>query len=268
MPKKRALFPALLKYWRGASGLSQLDLALAADVSSRHVSFLETGRAKPSEEMVLRLSATLQVPLRDRNAMLSAAGFTERFEDPGLGEALSTPVREALDRMLKVHEPFPMVVMDRHYNVIRTNAGADRMMLQVVADPTALAPPINAFKVLFDPRLARPNVIDWERQARAMLSALHIETLQRPSDDGLVQLIDSLLAYPEVPKGFRQPDFSQEPSPTFTIRLNSKVGRLSFLTTLTQFSAPQNITLEELRIESYFPLDDATEVAIRKMAEQ
>src|SRR5262249_22432530 len=112
------LFPALLRHWRTRHGLSQLDLALAADVSPRHVSFLETGRAQPSREMFLRLGATLGVPLRDQNAMLRAAGFPDEFPEPGLGDGLPAGITQAIERMLRQHEPFPMTVLDRHYNLL------------------------------------------------------------------------------------------------------------------------------------------------------
>src|SRR5437899_2869377 len=123
------LFPALLRHWRTRRGLSQLDLAVAGDVSSRHVSFLETGRAQPSREMVLRLGATLNVPLRDQNDMLRAAGFDEAFTEPPLDGGLSPGIARAIDRMLAQHEPYPMTVLDRRYNVLRTNEGATRLLM-------------------------------------------------------------------------------------------------------------------------------------------
>src|SRR5256885_14821509 len=132
------LFPALLRHWRTRRGLSQLDLALAADVSPRHVSFLETGRAQPSREMLLRLATTLTVPLRDQNAMLRAAGFAEEFAEPSVESGLPRGVAMAIERMLAQHEPFPLTVLDRHYRLLRANAGAMRLFTRFVADPTAM----------------------------------------------------------------------------------------------------------------------------------
>jgi transcriptional regulator with XRE-family HTH domain len=261
------LFSVLLRHHRTRRGLSQLDLALAADVSSRHVSFLETGRAKPSREMVLRLGATLGVPLRDQNVMLGAAGFQAEFDPPGDAPALPPAVEQAVGRMMRQQEPFPLVVVDRLYDVVRANDGATRLIARLTVDPAALAPPLNAFRLLFDPRLCRPFVVEWERTARALLSRLHREALDRPNDEGLRSLVDSLFDYPDVPRSFRQPDFSLPSEPTLTLRLRRNGLELAFLTTLTVFNAPQSVALEDLRIESYFPLDDATELACRTLTE-
>jgi transcriptional regulator with XRE-family HTH domain len=260
------LFSVLLRHWRTRRGLSQLDLALAADVSSRHVSFLETGRAKPSREMVLRLGATLGVPLRDQNVMLGAAGFQAEFDKGGAGPELPSAVEQAIARMMRQQEPFPLVVMDHVYDVVRSNQGATRMLAAMTAEPEALVPPINAFRIVFDPRLCRSFIVDWERTARSLVSRLHREAIERPSDEGLSALVNSIFDYPGVPRAFRQPDFSTPSEPTLTVRLRRGGLELAFLTTLTVFNAPQSVALEDLRIESYFPLDDATERACRQMA--
>ncbi len=263
--KETRLFPALLRHWRSRRGLSQLDLALAADVSSRHVSFLETARAQPSREMVLRLGATLNVPLRDQNAMLQAAGFAPEFPEPGLDE-LSGPVGLAIERMLAQHEPYPLTVLSRGYDVLRSNAGADRVFSRFVADPSALSPPLNVFALVFDPRLARPFVQGWERVAHTMVTRLYREVLARPEDPELASLLASLFRYEGVPEGWRQPDFSIPSEATLEVRLRNADLDLGFLTALTQFNAPQNVTLDEIRIESYFPVDDATARACERLA--
>lgn len=265
--RRGGLFPALLKYWRGLRGMSQLDLALTADVSARHVSFLETGRSAPSREMVLRLGSALQIPLRDQNEMLIAADFEPQFDEPDAATGLSGPIGQALERMMAQHEPFPLAVMDRRYDVLRTNRGGQQLLARFVADPTALTPPVNACRLLFDPAGARPFVPDWERAAKLMLARLHREALAQPQDDALSSLVDELSSFPGVPDDWRQPDFSMPVDPVFTLRLRRDDLELAFLTTLTVFSAPQNVTLEELRIESYYPLDDATERACRAYAE-
>jgi transcriptional regulator with XRE-family HTH domain len=264
--RKGGLFPALLKYWRGLRGLSQLDLALTADVSTRHVSFLETGRSAPSRDMVLRLASALQVPLRDQNEMLAAANFEPQFDEPDLVTGLTGPVAQALERMMAQHEPYPLAVMDRRYDVLRTNRGGQRLLQRFVADPAALTPPVNACRLLFDPAGARPFVPNWERAAKMMLARLHREALSQPQDDALSSLVEELASFPDVPEDWRQPDFSMSVDPVFTLRLSKDGEELAFLTTLTVFSAPQNVTLEELRIESYYPLDDRTEQACRDAA--
>jgi len=251
------LFPAILRYWRTRRGLSQLDLALAADVSTRHVSFLETGRAQPGREMVLRLASTLDVPLRDQNEMLRAAGHAPEFGEPADTE-LPAPVAHAIDRMIAVHEPFPLTVLDRGYDVVRASNGALRLLERFVAQPEALPARLNVFALLFDPRLSRPFVADWERVARGLVSRLHRESLAHASDARLAALLNSLFEYPDVPHAWRQPDFSASSEPAFTLRLARDGRELAFLTTITTFSAPGNVTLEELRIEAYYPIDDAT----------
>jgi transcriptional regulator with XRE-family HTH domain len=260
------LFPALLRHWRGCRGLSQLDLALAADVSARHVSFLETGRAQPSREMALRLGGALNLSLRDQNAMLHAAGFPHEFDEPRLDQGMPPAIEQALARMLRQHEPFPMVVVNRSYDVLRTNDGAQRLLAKMIADPSALTDPPNLFHLLFDPRLGRRAVVDWERTARALLSRLHREALARSGDVQLGALVRSLFEYADVPSSFRQPDFSAPSEPTLVLRLRSDDVELAFLTTLTVFSAPQNVTLDELRIDSYFPLDEVTVRACERLA--
>jgi transcriptional regulator with XRE-family HTH domain len=252
------LFPALLKFWRGRRGLSQLDLALAADVSTRHLSFLETGRAQPSREMVLRLGAALQVPLRDQNTLLRAGGHEPAFPEAELGADLPPTIVQTLDRMLAQQEPYPLVVMNRRYDLLRTNRAAIRLLARCVADPSALAGPLNAALVLFDPRGLRPAIVGWEQTARALLWRLHREALDRPADGELARLLHTLHEMPGVPEHWRRPDLSEATDPVFCIRVRAGPLELGFLTTMTEFSAPQQVALEELRVESYYPLDDAT----------
>ncbi len=260
------LFSALLRHWRTRRGMSQLDLAVTADVSSRHVSFLETGRAQPSREMVLLLGAALEIPLRDRNVLLASAGFPRAFEEPSLEQGMPSAVGQAIDRMLAHHEPFPMVVMTRTYDVLRANRAAHRILASMALDASAMGVPPNLMRAIFDPRATRTFVVDWERTARLLLSRLHRESLARPSDAALGSLLRALVEYPGVPEDFRRPDVAAPTEPTFTLRLQRGDLRLAFLTTVTAFDAPQNITLEEIRIESYFPLDDATVAACERAA--
>jgi hypothetical protein len=207
---------------------------------------------------VLRLGATLDVPLRDQNALLRAAGFTDEFGEPRLDDDLPAGVAQAIVRMLAQHEPFPMIVFDRHYRLLKMNDGAMRVFTRLLADPAALPPVPNVFSLVFDPRLVRPFVVDWPRVAHSLTARLHREVLARAGDAELAALLRSLFEYPDVPEAWRQPDFSTPSDPTLTLRLRRDQLELSFLTTLTVFNAPQNVTLEELCLESYFPLDDAT----------
>lgn len=257
-PQASGLFPALLKHWRKKRGLSQLDLSLTADVSARHISFLETGKAKPSRGMVLRLGSALDVPLRDQNALLRAADLEEAFEQPPVQTLLEGPLGRAVQRMMAHHDPFPMIVLDRRYDLLNANRGATWMLERFVQDPTALAPPLNAFHLLFDPRLFRPFVQNWPALAKDLLNRLQREALHNPGDEALVELQDELRTHPDVPQDFMQLDLSRPSAPTFTVNLKRDDLRVQFFGTVTVFSAPQNVTAQELRIESYFPLDEAT----------
>jgi hypothetical protein len=217
--------------------------------------------------MVLRLGATLDVPLRDQNELLRGAGFPPEFAESGAEADLPKEIARAIERMLAQHEPFPMTVMDRHYDVVRINRGATSLMSRFVRDPSALGARPNVFHMLFDPRLSRSFVVEWPRVAHAMVARLHRETLAHPEDPGLAALLRSLFEHPDVPESWRQPDFSAPSEATLTFRLQRDDLALAFLTTLTVFNAPQNVTLEELRIESWFPLDDATTRACERLVE-
>ncbi len=255
------VFAALLKYWRGARGLSQLDLALTAEVSARHISFLETGRSQPSVEMVLLLAESLDVPLRDRNELLRAAGFGAQYAEPGIDEALNGILGTALTTMLEHHEPFPLIVIDHHYQVVRVNrAGAK--MLALAGQPEATE--INLLRLMFEPTV-RELVADWEESAGSLLRRLQRETLQRPQDEALQTLLADLLAAPGVPEAWRQPNPSQPSDPLLALKLRLGDQVLSFLTTVTTFNAPHNVTLDELHIESWFPMDDATAQACHEL---
>lgn len=251
------LFAALLKYWRGRSGLSQLDLALAADVSARHLSYLETGRAKPSEAMVLRLFSTLGVPLRHQNEALAAAGFARRFDEPALTE-LPEPIRAAIAQMLRQQQPFPMTVLAADYRIVDRNAAADAVFLRVVADPARLlSGPVDMVALIFDSSLARDAFCDWPATARRVLGRLQRELL-RTGDERLAILLDRALQYPGVELGWRHPEDADRLDATLEIRLQRGELKLGFLTTLTAFTSPGTVSLEELKLESYFPLDETT----------
>jgi transcriptional regulator with XRE-family HTH domain len=260
-----SMFPALLKFWRVRKGYSQLELAGVARVSTRHISFLETGRARPSEEMVLRLMDALGVPLRDQNNMLRTADFPPRYAEPKLTE-LSSGVEWALERMLRQQEPYPLTVLSVDYDIVRSNSAASRVFGEFVAMPSHLSEPLNMYTLLFDPFLVRPFVQDWPLVAAMMVARLHREAFQHSGDERLVRLLDRVLRYPKVPAAWRQPDFSLEMESTMAIRLQRGDLQLGFLTTLTSFSAPLLVTLQELRIESYFPLDASTQAACERIA--
>lgn len=259
------LFPALLRYWRAQRGHSQLDLALLADVSARHISCLESGRARPSDEMVLRLMGALGVPLRDQNEALRAAGFFPRFPEPEL-EGISPAVDWAIARMLRQQEPYPLTLLAADYQIIRSNRAAERVFRHFVAEPALMVAPLDMFSLLFDPALARPFVVDWPGLASRMLARLHREALQSHGDARLRARLDQALRFPGVKAEWRQPSFAMPVASTLEVWLQRGGLRTGFMTTLTTFSAPGVVTLEELRIESYFPLDTPTQQACERWA--
>lgn len=264
-PMADRMFSALLKYWRGRRGLSQLDLALSADVSARHVSYLETGRAQPSEAMVLRLMAALDVPLRHQNDALIAAGFAGRFPEGAL-DKLPEAVQAAIDRMLRQQEPYPMTVLAADYTILQHNVAAARLFAQFVADPARLnTAAIDMFALILDPALAKPFVRGWRIVARQMLMRLQRE-ISRTGDRRLVTLLDRAMRYPDVDAAWRYPDDDPQTYSTMEVWLEKDETTFGFMTTLTAFSAPCNVLLDELRLESYFPLDDKTRLFCDLMA--
>lgn len=261
------LFPAFLKYWRSRRGHSQLDLALAAGVSARHISFVESGRANASADMVLRLTSALAVPLRLHNEALVLAGFEPRFPEPAL-HASSPAVDWAIARMLVQQEPFPLTVLAPDYTVIKRNDAASRVFGLFVAEPRRLAEPFDIFSLVFDPALARRFISDWDQVAHHMCARLHRECLQSANDPRLSALRDRVLQYPGVRAAWRTPDFSADLGATLAVRLCRDKTAVSFMTTVTTFAAPRLVTLEEIRIESYFPMDVPTREVCERLALQ
>lgn len=273
-PDHRAgLFPALLKHWRRQRGLSQLDLALAADVSARHVSFLETGRSGASEEMVLRLAATLGVPLRQVNAMLRAAGHAALYDE--VDDTLPVPVLEALSLLKRHHEPFPVVIVDHTYRVRDLNHGAllvfDAILGNGASDavsdvPGGTAVGLNLARLTFDPAGARPYLVNFSDIGRELLWRIQREVLACPDDAELRDLLDELSAMPTVDPDWRRVDLSVPSEPALVLHLRRDDLDLRFLTMITAFQAPQNLAVEQLRIETWFPYDEATADACRALA--
>jgi hypothetical protein len=207
--------------------------------------------------MALRLLDTLDVPLRDRNEALLAAGFEALFPDPTF-EAIPPAIDAAIARMMEMQEPYPLAVISPEANVLRSNRAADTLFARFIAEPAALGPQLNMFSLVFDPRLMRPFISNWASVARQMLARLSRESLQRGGDERLSALAERVLAFPDVPKTWHGPDFSADVEPVFSIHLQREDISLAFFTTLTTFSSPRIVTLEELRIESSFPLDERT----------
>jgi transcriptional regulator with XRE-family HTH domain len=231
--------------------MSQLALAHEAGVTPRHVSFVESGRANPSREMVLTLTRALQVPLRERNQVLLAAGYAPQYRETGLDDASMAQVRRAVDRLLEHHEPHPAVVMDRHWNVLRTNAAADDLFAWLL-DGEGHHPP-NVVRLMFGP--LRPHVANWEETGEALVQRVHREAIGGVPDLVTRELLDEVLSLPGIPARWRTPDFARTPLPLLPI-VFAKDGRtVSYFSLVTTVGTPQDITLQELRVESFFPAE-------------
>lgn len=216
--------------------------------------------------MVVGLAAALDVPLRDQNMLLEVAGFEGAFPEPKIEDALPPPIAQALSRMLQQQEPYPLIVMNQRYDVLMMNRAASLLAARTVVDPSAIGSPANLLRNVFDPRLARSFLCDWERVAGFMLLRARRESLARPSDTALAALVRAIVEYPDVPQVVRQPDLSAPLAPTLGVCFRCDGSELSFLATTTVFNAPQSVTLDELRIESYFPLDEVTSSACARLA--
>lgn len=242
---------SLLKEWRQRRRMSQLDLALEAGVSARHLSFLETGRSKPSREMVLHLSDQLEVPLRDRNQLLLAAGFSPAYVERPLDAPEMTPVREALDRILKGHEPYPAVVVDRWWNLAAANAGIALFTAEVA--PHLMEPPVNALRVTLHPEGMAPRIANLPEWRAHLLDRLRRQVAVT-SDERLAALLAELSDYP----GGEASLAPHEPGIAVPLRVTVQGAELSFFSTVSTFGTAVDITLAELAIEAFFPADEAT----------
>jgi transcriptional regulator with XRE-family HTH domain len=256
----------LLKQWRERRRMSQLGLALEAEISTRHLSFLETGRAQPSREMLLLLARVLEIPPRHRNELLTAAGFAPIYRETALEAPAMAQVRQALDFLLRQQEPYPAMVLDRHWNILMTNAAMGRVM-GLFLDPAAAAAlgPPNAMRLSYHPQGLRPYIVNWDATAAAFIQWLHRDLL-RTGDAETRRLLDELLSYPDVPRQWQALDLDASTVPFLAIELARGETRLAFFTILASLGTPYDITLHELRVECFFPADGATEQALRRLA--
>jgi len=261
-------FGPLLRQWRARRRMSQLDLAAEAEISSRHLSFIETGRAGPSREMVGLLAQVLDVPLRDRNALLTAAGYAPIFRETRLEAPAMAQARRALDFILRQQEPYPALVLDRHWNVLDVNEGSARVQ-RAFLDSAAVAElgPPNAMRLMFHPRAFRPHIVNWEATAASLIQWLHRDALSGFADTETRALLQELLSYPDVPRHWRTLDLEASTAPFLPIEFSKDELSLRYFTTLTSLGTPHDITLQELRIECFFPADEATEAASRRLAD-
>ena len=259
-------FGALLRHMRGHRGVSQLALGLAAEVSSRHMSFLETGRARPSREMVLRLGEALGLSMRDCNEMLLAAGFAPVYGQTGLEHPDMMPVRHALERILSSHEPYPAIVLDRLWNIVRGNRTHHRLLAALVGDRLDAGGPVNALRLVFDPRSLRPCIRNWDEVARVLWHRLRQQAFMAPPRDAVHDLLAEVSRYPgvtDIADG-RAPHAGNAMLLPLQLAMGNRMW--SWFSTIATIGTPQDVTLQELRIETMFPMDEATERLAKEFA--
>lgn len=257
----------LLQRWRHERGQSQLSLALDAGISPRHLSFIETGRTQPSRDMVLRLAETLGVPFRERNHLLTAAGFAHAYRETGLTAPEITHARRAIELILEHQEPFPAVVMDRHWNLVTTNKAAARFFGLLLAGSSPPGPP-NVIRLMFHPDGLRPWVANWPSVAKSLLQRVRREAVGGVSDDATEKLLQEILAYPDVPDRWSDMTMGASPGPLLAIEFRKADLALDFFSTVTTLGTPQDITLQEIRIECFFPANESTARSARGLAQR
>jgi transcriptional regulator with XRE-family HTH domain len=247
----------LVRHWREHRRMSQADLSVAAEVSTRHLSCLERGVARPSREMVLVLASALEVPLRERNTLLRAAGFAPAYRQTELGAPEMAEIRHALELMLANHAPHGAVVVDRTWNVVLAN----RPWRRVFGTLGGGDGPVNLLRATFDPNGLKPHLSNWEEVARGTLERVRREALT-DGDPELQALYEELLAMPGVPPSLRRPSWEAPPL-VLPVRLRVGDAELSLFTTIATLGTPTDVTLSELRIEQYHPADAATDAWVR-----
>lgn len=253
-------FGVLLRRWRAVRRVSQLDLALDADISTRHLSCVETGRAQPSREMILRLAEALQIPPRERNALLLAAGYAPLYCHTGLNAPELQAAHRTVEFLMAQHEPYPVLVVDRYWNTLKMNAGAKRFFALFPGCDSVT--PHNGVRLVFHPQGLRPFIENWESVAARIIQRVHREAAANPSDETMKCFLEELLSNPDIPSRWRMLDLEGTPPPFLTINYRWKNSRLRLFSALTTFGTALDIALQELRIESFFPADEATRVVL------
>lgn len=252
----------LLREWRQRRRMSQLVLATEAQISTRHLSFVESGRAQPSREMLMHLAEQLDVPLRARNALFIAAGYAPLYAEHALNDPQLHAAREAVELVLRGHEPYPALAIDRHWTMVAANGALAPLVAR--AAPRLLEPPVNVLRLSLHPDGLAPHIVDWAGWRLHVLQRVERQA-QASGDTTLAALVEELAAYP-APAG-ADPEPSRDPAPLADVvvpfRLRTDIGVLSFFSTTTVFGSPVDVTLSELAIEAFFPADAATGEALR-----
>jgi transcriptional regulator with XRE-family HTH domain len=257
LPKKNEL-GNLLKQWRGVRGRSQLAISVDTGISQRQISFIESGRSVPSRSTLIGIAQALQIPLRERNALLLAAGYAPLYSDAAWNSDEMKSVGKALERMIAQHEPYPAIVMDRYWNVLLTNDAAPRFF-NCFIDMSARPSPRNMLHLMFDPKGMRPFIADWEALAKTLIQRVHHESVGHVVDQKTQCLVTELLAYPDVQSNWRAPE-RLSTLPMIPMSFVKDGAMMNYFSLVTTVGTPQTIAAQELRVECMYPADDETEV--------
>ncbi|MGI4720165.1 MAG: helix-turn-helix domain-containing protein [Janthinobacterium lividum] len=264
-------FAAALRYWRGKRGLSQLRLAVDAGISQRHLSFLETGRAQPGRDLILKLGLVLDIPLRQRNAMLLAAGFAPAYRERSLLDPELAAVMQALDFMLLQQAPYPALVVDRLWNLVMANEPAANMMRLFLGMPAHAPIPrdgsVNVLKLILDPDGLRRCLANWEDVCADLLQWVQREAMGDGPGSEATALLDELMALPGIAGAASQPNLDRRALPFLPLTLRKDGVELNLFTTITTLGTPHDVTVHELRLESFFPADEASRRWFQAQAE-
>ncbi|MEO5770789.1 MAG: helix-turn-helix transcriptional regulator [Burkholderiaceae bacterium] len=254
----------LIREWRQRRRLSQLALAGEADISTRHLSYVENGRASPSREMLMHLAERLDVPLRERNQLLTAAGFAPMYRERPLADPALSAARQAVDLVLRGHEPYPALAVDRHWNMLAHNSAVPKLLAGI--DARMLQPPVNVLRLSLHPEGLAPRIVNYAQWREHLLARLR-QQIAASGDAGLVDLLHELQALPAPPDV--QPAVPSDISPVaIPIQLRTPMGVMSFISTITVFGTPVDITLSELALETFFPADARTAELLRRMGDE
>jgi transcriptional regulator with XRE-family HTH domain len=259
-------FAATLRWWRRRRGWSQLDLAERADISQRHLSFLELGRASPSRDMVVRLAAALDVPLRRQNTLLIAAGFAPIWRETALSGPELAQVRTALDYIMGQQEPFPAVAVDRHWNMLTTNNGM-KCLVAFLVGPLPPDAKVNLADALVAPDVLRPFLVNWEDVVRYFIRSVEADAAADGNPE-TGNLLERLLAYRDVGSLMTKFAVKRDAGPVLPMHFRKDGVSLQLFTTIATLGTPQDITAQELRIECFFPMNDETARTLRSWAAQ
>jgi len=247
----------LLREWRQRRRMSQLELACEAEISTRHLSFVETGRSRPSREMLLRLAERLEVPLRERNLLLLAAGYAPLFPERALADPALEAARKAVDLVLAGHQPYPALAIDRRWTLVASNNAVPRLLAGV--DPALLTPPVNVLRLSLHPAGLAPRIANFTEWRAHLLARLRRD-IDISADPVLIALLDELRSYPSAGSGASTASAGEHELAGVVVpfRLTTEGGILSFFSTTTIFGTPLDVTLSELALESFFPADAET----------